>query len=151
MTLPLSPLRNRNEIVYKLMGINERFCETGLYRKFVDQLIKSLNKNVRCGHVLVNGNYSTLCGNPIEMLRQSIGKFSGESQIGVGNIHSRRFEFDKTILGSRSPHVTMGNVWLTTNRANNEIERYLNLTNEIVCINSIGENLLMRLSGADQP
>ena len=151
MTLPLSPLRNRNEIVYKLMGINERFCETGLYRKFVDQLIKSLNKNVRCGHVLVNGNYSTLCGNPIEMLRQSIGKFSGESQIGVGNIHSRRFEFDKTILGSRSPHVTMGNVWLTTNRANDEIERYLNLTNEIVCINSIGENLLMRLSGADQP
>ena len=149
MTLPLSPLRNRNEIVYKLMGINERFCETGLYRKFVDQLIKSLNKNVRCGHVLVNGNYSTLCGNPIEMLRQSIGKFSGESQIGVGNIHSRRFEFDKTILGSRSPHVTMGNVWLTTNRANDEIERYLNLTNEIVCINSIGENLLMRLSGAD--
>lgn len=151
MTLPLSPLRNRNEIVYKLMGINERFCETGLYRKFVDQLVKSLNKNVRCGHVLVNGNYSTLCGNPIEMLRQSIGKFSGESQIGVGNIHSRRFEFDKTILGSRSPHVTMGNVWLTTNRANDEIERYLNLTNEIVCINSIGENLLMRLSGADQP
>ena len=151
MTLPLSPLRNRNEIVYKLMGINERFCETGIYRKFVDQLILSLNKNVRCGHVLVNGNYSTLCGNPIEMLLQSIGKFSGESQIGAGNVHTRRFEFDKTILGSRSPHVTMGNVWLTTNRANDEIERYLNLTNEIVCINSIGENLLMRLSGADQP
>lgn len=151
MVLPLSPLRNRNEIVYKLMGINERFCKTGLYKEFVEQLICSQKKNVRCGHVLVNGNYSTLCGNPIEMLQGSIGKFSGESVLGVGSIHSRRFEFDKTILGSRSPHVTMGNVWLTMNRANEQIDKYMNLTNEIVCVNSIGENLLMRLSGADQP
>ena len=84
------------------MGVNERFCETNLYRKFVDQLITSLNKNVRCGHVLVNGNYSTLCGNPIEMLQASIGQFHGESIVGVGQIHSHRFEYDKTILGSRS-------------------------------------------------
>ena len=150
MALPLSPLRNRNEIVYKLMGINERFCETGLYRKFVDQLVVSLNKNVRCGHVLVNGNYSTLCGNPIEMLQAAIGKFNGESIVGIGHIHSHRFEYGKTILGSRSPHVTMGNVWLTKNVENPMIDDYVNLTNEIVCINSIGENLLMRLSGADR-
>lgn len=149
MALPLSPLLNRNEIVYKLMGINDRFCETGLYKEFSEQLVRAQKKNVRCGHVLVNGNYSTLCGNPIEMLQSSIGRFSGESVLGVGNIHSRRFGFDKTILGSRSPHVTMGNVWLTMNRANEQIDKYMNLTNEIVCVNSIGENLLMRLSGAD--
>ena len=107
-------------------------------------------QNVRCGHVLVNGNYSTLCGNPIEMLQASIGQFHGESIVGVGQIHSHRFEYDKTILGSRSPHVTMGNVWLTRNVENPVIDDYVNLTNEIVCINSIGENLLMRLSGADR-
>lgn len=149
MILPLSPLKNRNEIVYKLMGINEKFCDTGLYKNFVDQLVLSQNKNVRCGHILVNGNYSTLCGNPVEMLQCSIGKFLGESVLGAGNIHTRRFEFGKIILGSRSPHVTMGNVWLTTNVASDLIDRYMNLTNEIVCVNSIGENLLMRLSGAD--
>ena len=45
--------------------------------------------------------------------------------------------------------MTMGNILLTKNQENSEIERYLNLTKEIVCINSIGENILMRLSGAD--
>lgn len=149
MALPLSPLRNRNEIVYKLMGINDRFCETSIYRKFVDQLVLSLNKNVRCGHVLVNGNYSTLCGNPIEMLQASVGLFKGQSILGVGNIHSLRFDYGKTILGSRSPHVTMGNVWLANNVECPMIDEYMNQTNEIVCINSIDENLLMRLSGAD--
>lgn len=83
------------------------------------------------------------------MLQQSIGKFEGESQIGIGNIHNTRFEYDKTLLGSRSPHVTMGNILLATNRENRLIDHYFNLTDEIVCINSIGENILQRLSGAD--
>ena len=32
---------------------------------------------------------------------------------------------------------------------NDTIDKYMNLTNEIVCINSIGENVLQRLSGSD--
>ena len=45
--------------------------------------------------------------------------------------------------------MTSGNVWLTKNVDSEEIRRYINLSDEIVCINSIGENILMRLSGAD--
>ncbi len=43
----------------------------------------------------------------------------------------------------------MGNIWLAENKENQLIDRYLNLTDEIVCINSIGENVLQRLSGSD--
>ena len=93
--------------------------------------------------------FSTLLGNPIEMLQQSIGTFQGESQIGLGNIHSTRFEYNKMLLASRSPHVTIGNIWLPYNTENSEIDKYMNLTNEIICLNSIGENVLQRLSGAD--
>lgn len=99
--------------------------------------------------ILVEGNYSTLLGNPIEMLYSAIGQFDGESKIGVGNIFCQQFAFDQTILGSRSPHVTMGNVLLARNTDNEEIRQYVNTTREIVCINSIGENILFRLSGAD--
>lgn len=53
------------------------------------------------------------------------------------------------MLASRSPHVTIGNIWLPYNTENKLIDYYFNLTNEIVCINSIGENVLQRLSGAD--
>lgn len=144
-----SNLQSKNEIVFQLLGINERFAQTKWYQDFWNDLIKSYRKNLRCGHVLVNGNYSTLLGNPYEMLLQSIGKFTGESQIGIGNVHSTRFEYDKKLLGSRSPHVCTGNVLLVTNVENALLDTYFNLTDEIICINSIKENILQRLSGAD--
>jgi hypothetical protein len=83
------------------------------------------------------------------MLLHSINKFNGVSQLGVGNIHSIRFNYDTTLIGSRSPHVTVGNIWLPKNVENEIIDLYINLTNEIVCINSIDENVLERLSSAD--
>ena len=143
------PMLDKNDVIYNLMCINDNFTKTKYYQEFLIDLLRSYYKNLKNGHVYVNGNYSTLLGNPIEMLQQSIGAFKGESQIGVGNIHNIRFGYDKTLLGSRSPHVTMGNVWLAINKENKLIDCYLNLTEEIVCINSIGENVLQRLSGSD--
>ena len=147
---PLSrPMNSKSDVVYNLLCINDDFVKTKYYQEFLHDLLASYYKNLKNGHVYVNGNYSTLLGNPIEMLQQSIGKFNGESQIGIGNIHSTRFRYNQTLLGSRSPHVTIGNIWLPYNTENEMIDRYVNTTNEIVCINSIGENVLQRLSGAD--
>ncbi len=147
---PLSePMLSKNDVVYNLMCVNDNFTKTKYYQEFLHDLLKSYYKNLKNGHVYVNGNYSTLFGNPIEMLQQSIGKFEGFSQIGVGNVHSTRFEYNKLLLGSRSPHVTMANIWLPYNTENKLIDCYFNLTDEIVCVNSIGENVLQRLSGAD--
>ena len=143
------PMSSKNDVVYSLMSVNDIFTKTKYYHDFLIDLLRSYYKNLKNGHVYVNGNYSTLLGNPIEMLQQSIGKFNGKSQIGVGNIHSTRFEYNKTLLASRSPHVTIGNIWLPYNTENKLIDCYVNLTEEIVCINSIGENVLQRLSGAD--
>lgn len=143
------PAMSKNEVVYNLLCVNDAFTETRYYRDFLMDLLRSYYKNLKKGHVFVNGNYSTLLGNPVEMLQQAIGKFDGVSQLGVGNIHSTRFACDQLLLGSRSPHVTMGNIWLARNRKSPFIDRYCNLTDEIVCVNSIGENLLQRLSGAD--
>lgn len=143
------PMASKSDVVYNLMCINDNFTKTKYYQEFMHDLLASYYKNLKNGHVYVNGNYSTLLGNPIEMLQQAIGIFDGTSQIGIGNIHSTRFDYDKTLLASRSPHVTIGNIWLPHNTKNKIIDKYLNLTNEIVCINSIGENVLQRLSGAD--
>ena len=147
--LELNPLNSKNEIIFKLLSLNEEFAHTQMYFDFRDDLVRSLLRELKQGHVLINGNYSTLLGNGIEMLQQSIGTFKGESVIGVGNIHSKRFEYGKTILGSRSPHVCAGNVLLVQNVASDLIDKYFPLSNEVVYINSIGENILQRLDGAD--
>ena len=89
---------DKNDVVYNLMCINDNFTKTKYYQEFLHDLLASYYKNLKNGHVLVNGNYSTLLGNPIEMLQQAIGTFTGESQIGIGNIHNIRFEYNKTLL-----------------------------------------------------
>lgn len=145
----LTSMTTKNEIVFKLLGINDKFSRTKIYKEFRDDIVKGFFRNLKRGHILLNGNYSTLLGNGLELLRQAIGQFDGSSEIGIGNIHSHKFEYGKTVLGSRSPHVTMGNILLAQNVASEAIDKYFNMTNEIVYINSIGENILQRLSGAD--
>lgn len=145
----LSPLKSKNEIIFKMLGINNDFAKTKLYNEFKNDLIRSFTRNLKQGHVLLQGNYSTLLGNGVEMLQASIGEFNGESVIGYGNIHSTKFEYGKTILGSRSPHITMSNILLVNNVDNEYINKYFNMSNEIVYVNAIGENIQQRLNGAD--
>ena len=147
--IDITYIASRNDIVYKMLGVNGKFAQTRLYYDFRQDLIKSFVKSLRLGHVLVNGNYSTLLGNPMEMLYASIGEFDGESMLGVGNIHSTRFDYGQTLVASRSPHVSISNVWLPWNKSDTLIDTYFNLTPQIVCINSINENVLQRLAGAD--
>jgi len=145
----ITPLQSKNDIVYRLLGLNNKFAGTKYYHEFKTDLTKAFVKNLKEGRVLVNGNYSTLLGNPIEMLLHSIGRFNGDSVLGVGNIHNTRFKYDTTLLASRSPHCTIGNILLARNVADKKIDKYINLTPEIACINSINENILQRLSGCD--
>lgn len=142
-------ITSKNDIIYNLLGLNEKFSNTKMYVEFCNDLIKAFIKNLRCGHILIRGNYSTLCGNPIEMFKQAIGTFDGTSIIEPETVHSIRFDDGVELLGCRSPHVTMGNILLTKNVLRDEITRYMNPTKEIVYLNSINENVLERLSGAD--
>lgn len=142
-------LKSRNEIVFRLLGVNEEFTKTKLYYDFRDDLLKGKFRGLMQGHILVNGNYSTICGNGLEMLKAAIGTFRGESELGVGNIHSKKFGFGQTILGTRSPHILQGNILLAKNVENENIDKYFNLSSEIVCVNAIGENIQQRLNGCD--
>ena len=142
-------MKDKNEIVYKLLNYDCDFHKTKIYYDFKKDLCRSYIKNIKKGHVLVDGTYATLFGNPYEMLLQSIGKFDGSSILDVGTIHNTRYEYDTEILGSRSPHVTIGNILITKNIECPIIDKYFNLTPNIICINSINENILERLSGAD--
>ncbi len=139
--------KTRDEVIMKVMGMNSKFADTGLYDGFRKDLTKAMLKNFRSGHILINGNYETLLGNGVEMLQQAIGTFRGESVLGTGNIHTRRFPFGTRLLGTRSPHINSGNVLLANNTENELIEKYFVLSREICYVNAIGENIQQRLNG----
>lgn len=139
-----------NDMICELIDSNPDFEYTKIFNKFRNDKIKSLVNGYRMGNVFVNGNYSVLCGNPIEMLYFSIGQFDGTARTLVDNeIYNTNFKFGIDILGSRSPHITIGNIFLAVNKFNKEIETYMKTTREIVYINSIKSNVLQRLNGAD--
>lgn len=142
-------MATKMSILTALLDMNSEFHKTAYYAKLAKVVVENVRDGIKKGKLFVNGNYSTLCGNPIEMLQYTIGQFKGKSQIGKGKIYSTRFDAGKTILACRSPHICMGNIYLPENTVNKDIKKYLNLTKEIVCINSIEENTLQKLSGCD--
>lgn len=143
-------VKTRNDVIYKILGVSDEFTRTKLFQDFKKETVHAYISELKLGHIVVNGNYGTLCGSPMELLHQVIGKFNGESLLGVGNIHTKRFSYNKRLLGCRSPHTSTGNVLLAMNVEDKQIDKYFNFTTEIVAINSIGENILQRLSGADK-
>lgn len=142
--------RTKNDIIYAMMGITDEFVRTKLYADFRAETIRAFIKNLKRGHVLISGNYSTLFGNPMEMLLHTVGEFDGTPFLGYGDkVHSKRFAYGTQVVASRSPHISMSNVWVANNVESEDIDRYFNLSKEIVCVNSIGENMQQRLSGCD--
>lgn len=141
--------RDKNDIVYKMMNVSDKFYKTKYFYDFKRETCKAYLKNMKKGHILINGNYSVLFGNPYEMLLHTIGKFDGATSLPPGHIHTTRYDYGKKILGCRSPHISTSNILITENMEHDLIDTYFNLTDEIVCINAIGENTLERLSGAD--
>lgn len=143
-----SSIQTKKELVYKLLKTNMDISQTSFYANLVKKVKEEMRGDIKQGRILVNGNYSTLCGNPVEMLQHAIGKFKGRSVIGKGNVVSKRFE-EEELLICRSPHITMGNIYVANNKKNKLVDKYLNFTNEIIGINSIKENTLQRLQGCD--
>lgn len=143
------PIKTRNDIVFKMLGINSQFSKTKIYKDFRSKLIKGLVKELKVGHLLMPGTYATICGNPLEMLKSAIGRFFGISYISPLTIHCSKFRDGEDLLGTRSPHIVASNILLTTNRLNSDIEKYFNFTPEIVCINAINENIQQKLNGCD--
>ena len=146
----------RKNVVMKLLEYNDRFAYTDEYAEFRTQTKKAIVKDLRKGHLLVQGTNATLFGNGYEMLYALTDKdydLKNPTRVGLdkGQIRISRFENGKELLTARSPHITMGNLYVCENRIseNDMYSKYFNLTNEIVCINSIEENLLQRLNGCD--
>lgn len=137
------------DIINRMMKHNENFKNTKMYQVLAKKIVEDIRSEIKGGRILVNGTYATVLGNPIEMLQAAIGTYIPETTVvGVGNIISTAFE-KKQLLACRSPHVCAGNIYLPANTENELVSKYINLTDNIVVINSVQENTLQRCSGMD--
>jgi len=142
-------LETKNDIIYTMLGYDNGFENTKMYADFKRDIRNSFIRNIKKGHVYINGTYAVLLGNPYEMLLSAVGQFNGNGYMDKGTVHNIRYKDGEDLLGCRSPHVTISNILLAMNKHYDMINKYFNLTPNIVCVNSINENTLERLSSAD--
>ena len=143
----------RQKAILNCISQNDKFAETVLYKEFRSTVLSSFSRKIRSGKLLVKGTNATLFGNGLELLAAAIGKYhSGDGALalsGEGKIYCKHFGNGIKLLGCRSPHVTMGNLMCAENVHVAEVDRYFNLTDEIVYVNAIGCNIQQRLNGCD--
>lgn len=141
----------KNRIVLELLRINENFDKTELYKNFKKNIINSINKKIKNGKLLVSGTNATIFGNGYELLKEIIKKFNHNNPTSILNKNQVMCKFfnEGKVLCSRSPHITMGNLYKPDNVIVEEYNKWFNLSNEIVCVNAIGENIQQRLNGCD--
>ena len=141
-------LAQRAEVIFKLMHVNNAFRDTALYAQFRNDVVKSQKDRLLEGHVLLRGTNATLFGNGPELLKYIAGE-RVESTLKSGQIRCGAFKQGQQLLCARSPHVTMGNLYLATNNLEGEIWNYFDLGDNVVCVNAIGENVQQKLNGCD--
>lgn len=141
-------LAERADVIFKLLYDSPFFDQTALYSNFKNDVVSSLKEKLRRGHILLNGTNATLFGNGAELLKYIAGE-EVTSELKNGQICCERFENGAKLLCARSPHITMGNLYLVENSTGGEIWDYFDLGENIVCVNAINENIQQRLNGCD--
>lgn len=143
----------RFELIRELLSRNDEAYKLQIYKDYRKDLTDNFKKRIKHGRIIVEGNYQTLFGNPLEFLYATIGvDYTKLPRFLLdGEIYTRRFEDGKALLCARSPHITMGNVLLARNKYIPEIDKYFHLgdADSIVCVNAIESNIMQRLNGCD--
>ena len=160
-------INSKDKMIKALLTWNKDFINTKLCWDYRKEIVSSYINNVRRGHILVEGNYSIVCNNVVEMLYASVGdlvEVDGRLQIkdkpevkleGYEAI-SMKFDNEEELAAVRSPQPSMANVGVYKNRKRpnhpyyQELEKYFNTkSKEVIFTNSINVNKMEKFSSED--
>lgn len=147
--------RNSNEMVYALSKQCPDFMNTDLFYSLKDTAIYNFVKHCKRGKIRLNGDYCIMLGNGIEYLYHAVG----DSRIKDGDpenlslkenqIYTPLFDDGDELCCFRSPHTSPSNCYLGINTKIKLIDRYFNLTDNLVYVNSIKFPIQQILSDSD--
>jgi len=146
-------MTNSNESIVGIYDHNPLFAKTKLFKDFKKKYVFNKSSHAKKGKIKIHGDYSVLLGNPIEFLYHSIGIdiFSNEySSSLIGNeVYTTMFNNDEDLVGFRNPNTSPSNVLIMKNKRINSIEKYFNLSKNIIAVNAIEFPIQDILSGCD--
>lgn len=145
-------ITNAHNMIADLFEHNNEFAKTKLFNNYKIEEIDKYNQHIKKGKIRIVGDYMVLCGNPLEMLFHSIGKFDitdSDSHSLKGNqVYTKLFD-DVELACFRNPHTSSNNLLYSVNKRNELIDTYFNFTNNIIAVNAINHPIQDILSGCD--
>lgn len=151
--------------VKQLLSISNDFADTEIYKNAVrENITEGFRKRLLSGKTLIDGVFATIFGNGAELLYSlihddyvpgqtmliDVNEQPTELVVPSGReIRTSRFETGNELLCMRYPHITMGNYIYAKNVSSNFYDEYFDLSNEIVCVDSIRSNIMNTLNGCD--
>ena len=128
----------RRDTVLDMSCRTPLFEQTEFYKSFRSDTVRYFKERLRKGRIAVSGNYQVLFGNAYEFL-WALTDESYEPTFSFslddGQICTTGFAHGEPVLCARSPHITMGNLYLAQNAHCYDLLRYFNLTPNIICGN----------------
>ncbi|MGF9946061.1 hypothetical protein ABEX44_22800 [Priestia megaterium] len=144
---------NSNEMLSAIYNVNNDIVGTEVFKKFRREEINKQKKHVQKGKVLVNADYLTILGNPVEYLHHALSKLDVKKPKSISlndnEIYTTLFPVGKEYVGFRNPHTAPSNVFVGKSVHNEAIKNYFNLSDNIICVNAIDHNIQNKLSGCD--
>ncbi len=134
----------RRDTVLDMTCRTPLFEQTEFYKSFRSDTTKYFKKRLKKGRVAVCGNYQVLFGNPYEFLVALTDESYEPTEslmFDEDEVCTVAFPHGETVLCARSPHITMGNLYLARNTHSYDLLRYFNLTPNIICVNAIESNI----------
>ena len=146
---------NCNNMMIDLFNRNHNIVNTILFRNFRKKEINDYINYVKSGKIRISGDYCVMVGNPLEMLYHAIGQLDindikdYQQPLKGNEVYTKLFKDNQELAGFRNPHTSPSNVLLARNKYCKDIDRYFNLTKNIVVVNAIDFPLQQTLSGCD--
>jgi len=135
----------------ELVKKNPEFQKTQVFKDYRRNFINAYITKVRQGKIKIKSDYCVACGNPIEMLKATIGEFDGTSELKDNELYCSRFDGAESddVVGFRNPHINVGNIGQQVNHKIDDLVNYMECTPNIVFLNSIDYPILSTYQGED--
>lgn len=152
---------NSNEAFVELARTNPKFVETTIYRNYKKNKIKALKRDFKLGKLFVEGTNTTIVSNPLLLMElvfnrgfytqeNLIDKSFGDSSEQYYSCYAQRFNNGEFLASFRNPHNSCNNILYYKNNYNKEIcKKYFNFNENIIMVNSIGNDIQERGNGQD--
>jgi hypothetical protein len=145
---------NDFEVLIALYNYNSDFVNSTYFRERRQNIINSYVLNFKNGHSIQNADNLTIVGSPYALLMYSVGgnPFCDPtlvSEEGTIQCYTERFEDGEYIASFRSPHNSRNNIGYLHNIKHPLMQKYFDLGQLCIAINSSGTDFEARHNGAD--